>query len=180
MPSLCALIPVTSWPPLIIWPWTLAQQATWWHTKEPGTQVLVVNYTGEAICTCFVFPQSHCKYFPYIQKPAACLPSTNGGQKSNVSFNLSLSDCSAIYCPIKSTPALSLSSDLPLTICSHLPRGYDLLLSADEVSATLQSLSANDKCWDLELPGRTHVAHLFIIVSSARCTPFLNHVKCPD
>lgn len=79
--------------------------------------------------------------------------------------------------------ALSLSSDLPLTICFHLPGGYDLLLSADEVSATLQFLSANNKrrvFWGVLLPGRAHVAHLFIIVSSALCTPFLNHVKCPD
>lgn len=57
------------------------------------------------------------------------LPSTNGGQKPNVSFKLSLNDCSAIYRPIKSTPALSLSSDLPLAICFHLPGGHDLLLS---------------------------------------------------
>lgn len=89
------------------------------------------------------FPQSHCKYFLYIHKPATCLPSTNGGQKPNVSFKLSLNDRSAIYCPIKSTPALSLSSDLPLTTCFHLPGGHDLLLSSGEVSATLQFMSAN-------------------------------------
>ncbi|KAM7384486.1 hypothetical protein PAMA_011709 [Pampus argenteus] len=111
-----------------------------------------------------------CTFCTFI-KPATCLPSTNGGQKPNVSFKLSLSDCSAVYSPIKSTPALSLSSDLPLTICFHLPGGYDLLLSPDEVSATL--------CWVFELPGCSLIAHLFIIVSLALYIPFMNHFKCP-
>lgn len=72
------------------------------------------------------------------------LPSVDGGQKPHVSFRLPLSDCSAVYCPIKSTRSpFSLSSNPPFYICFHLPRGRDLLLSPGErVSST--SLTANN------------------------------------
>lgn len=47
----------------------------------------------------------------------------HGGLKLTVPFKLSLNDCSATHHPIKSTPAISISSHLPLNICFHFPPG---------------------------------------------------------
>lgn len=122
----CAFIvfTVTNWPLLIIWPPTDSRRATWPHSKEAGLE--------------WATPSK--PYVPHL------VPLSERKHLLFVLFGSSLSDCSAVYYPIKSTPALFLLSDPTLNICFHLPQGHDLLLSPAErtVSATQQSLTVDN------------------------------------
>lgn len=122
----CAFIvfTVTNWPLLIIWPPTDSRQATWPHSKEAGLESTTPSK-------------------PYVHH---LVPLPERKHLLFVLFGSSLSDCSAVYYPIKSTPALFLLSDPTLNICFCLPRGHDLLLSPAErtVSATQQSLTVDN------------------------------------
>lgn len=97
------------------------------HKRSKGTQVLVWHCTLKAIHTSLL----------YGNTAHTCCPFSSSIQPTEVKSQMCHSSCLSVIIQlfiVQSNQHLpfSLSSDLPLSSCLHLPQGYDSRLSPDE------------------------------------------------